>query len=67
MKVYYEMKWTKTDKDVCCNCRYFFQHYVSVDGGKFCVPCYCGHCTIANGKTRKPNQSCDGFQRRELD
>jgi len=66
MKCYFKTQWVEEDREACANCKYFYQHYVAVDGGAQCVPCYCGHCVFGKGigKTTTPNKRCENFQRR---
>lgn len=62
---YWTMNYVKKDEIACGNCVYYHQHYVSANGGDFCIPCSCGHCTYLRSKTRKPSQHCENFKRSE--
>ena len=48
------------ENQTCQNCKYYRQHYGLDETGIFRV--YCGHCTCARVKSKKPHQkACENF------
>ena len=53
------------DEKVCCNCKYFWQHYVYSEFYKGYTTCNAGHCVKPRNKNRKPEQkACEHFQKK---
>ncbi len=51
------------NQEVCCTCKYYYQHY-GFDRGKY-FEVHWGHCAIPRIKARQPNQTCDKWTPRE--
>lgn len=50
--------------ECCAECAHYQQHYVRLVSGIF-AKCYAGHCTEPRIKTRRPDQVCERYERRE--
>ena len=54
------------NKNQCCTCMYFHQHYTFDRKKIFRV--HCGHCTMPKVKTKRPTaKACEHYERREPD
>lgn len=55
---------------VCCNCKYFNQHYIKVIDGHVYqqfVPCNDGHCCYSGVKAKKAGaEACRNFKQKEI-
>lgn len=57
--------WIMEEDEVCANCVHYMQHYVRFsEGSHIADPCMCGHCMYPNLKHRKPDDTCENFERR---
>lgn len=53
------------DEKVCCNCKYFWQHYIYNKHYECFQYCNAGHCVKPRVKDRKPNhKACEHFEKK---
>lgn len=62
------MNWQRyllmTTATSCVNCTHYYQHYIYVNHDKAYIPINEGHCCYPRVKRRRPEDSCERFERR---
>lgn len=56
---------TTKETECCERCKHFIQHYYRRGG--YYVAVAAGHCISPRIRTKKPDDCCDRFERREKD